>query len=171
MVTVQTAQPFFLFLPSLARDICGMNLQLRRCNGRSGGRCAECAFHGPDEIRFPEWLPEHHRVPSCPVCTTPADEQVRNWPSAEDRLHGRDAGSAGQARIDDHQVGTVLAGSQDGAGLGGLDGAYAVTHLRKHLGKQVAHHGVVLHDEDAERFHRFTSRTAPPSSIRSIDLV
>lgn len=32
-----------------------------------------------------------------------------------------------------------------------------LAHPDQHLGKQVAEYGIIFHDEDAERLHRFTS--------------
>ncbi len=55
--------------------------------------------------------------------------------------------------IHDHQVRFVSGGGRYRTGFGGLGSAYLMAQLPEHLGKQHGDHGLVLHDQDAERFH------------------
>jgi hypothetical protein len=89
---------------------------------------------------------------------------VRDKPGLEYFLNGKNAASIAQLRIDNHQVWSELSSGRDSAGLGGLDCADDMTHLRKHFAKEQAVQGVVLNQKDAERFHCPTSTAAATSS-------
>src|ERR1700733_519422 len=80
-----------------------------------------------------------------------------NEPSAEYLVDGRDPASIAQSLIDDHQVGPASNSGGHSISLGCLDCANVMAHPGAHVRQQHGDHGVVLHDEDAECFHRLTS--------------
>jgi hypothetical protein len=51
----------------------------------------------------------------------------------------------------------MLDSSRHRIGLGGFDCAYVIAHRNEHFGEVEAQESVILHDQDAERFHRFSS--------------
>lgn len=127
---------------------------------------AERILDGTDKVGFVERLLQHDCIRSARMNSRAAHEHVRNGSGAQYLLDGRDATPVAQMRIHDHQIRPVLQGSRYRIGLGRLDGAYLVAHPCERLGKQHAENGVVLHYEDAERFHRFTSPPVLPQLTR-----
>jgi hypothetical protein len=68
-----------------------------------------------------------------------------------------------QPRVGDHQVRSVTSGGGHRATLCDLDRSNVVPPLLEYVGKQHANHYVILHQEDSQRVHGFTS---PPSLVR-----
>jgi hypothetical protein len=87
-------------------------------------------------------------------------------PGAEYFLDGRNATAFTQPRIDDHQVRIASKSGGHSGSLGGRDCANLMAHLGEHVGNEHADQSVVLHHQDAEGFHRFTSPPVQHSFTR-----
>jgi hypothetical protein len=132
--------------------------------GFFSSRCGQRALDGAGEVVFEIRFLYHRggRPERANPRRVTADEDLRDHPAAQDAIDSANSASFAQLYVHDHHARPELQGRDHRIGLGGRDGADAMTLRFEHFGQNGGDHGVVFDHQDAERFHLCASPPAPP---------